>query len=179
MKDVFDGLELHSRCNNSEIKASEYVRPKASLRGVSIYVDAKRGNNENSGTIDSPLLDIEVGLKRCRSIGDICTIILREGTYNIKKTIKLYPCDSNLSIVGYDKEKVIINGGKELRDVKWELHNDDIITYKDMTIGSDVTIKPKQNSSGIEYKGIMNDVNECSKYCKNDNNCLGFMYVNI
>lgn len=142
MKDVFDGLELNSRCNYTQIGNYEYKRPATSVKGFSVYVDSKNGNNDNDGTIESPLLDIHAALNKCRSISNTCTIVLREGIYYIKKTIKLYPCDSNLSIIGYKNEKVIINGGIEITNIKWESYYNDIIVYTDVNVGDDVNIEP-------------------------------------
>lgn len=80
-----------------------------------------------------------------------------------------------MSIIGYNNEKVIISGGKEIKP-EWELFDNSIIIYKDTTVMNDLTIKPNQNSTGIIYKGIVNDYNECNKICENNNDCLSFTY---
>lgn len=170
-------IQIKNRCdseyyNNNKEKINK-IPPK--LEGNIIFVDSNNGNNKNDGSISFPLHDISYAIKKCRSLDGYCTISLREGTYYLKDTLKLYECDNNMSIIGYNNEKVIISGGKEIKP-EWELFDNSIIIYKDTTVMNDLTIKPNQNSTGIIYKGIVNDYNECNKICENNNDCLSFTY---
>ncbi|GAA3554392.1 right-handed parallel beta-helix repeat-containing protein [Snuella lapsa] len=81
------------------------------------YYVTPKGDNTNTGTsIESPLATIDkaldiIVLEREKGDGEPVTIFLREGTYNIKKTLKLGKELSNVTIKPYKGENVVFNGG--------------------------------------------------------------------
>ena len=85
---------------------------------MTVYVDAKNGNDENTGAMDSPLLTLAAAQERVRSLhkGDNLqtnvTVYLREGVYYLSERLKLIGKDSYTTYTAYEGESVTISGGK-------------------------------------------------------------------
>lgn len=81
------------------------------------------GKDSNSGTINNPFASIENALETIRrerifGFSGNYTINIREGIYNLNKTILLTPADSSITFKAYNGEKVTISGGLEISDWK-------------------------------------------------------------
>ena len=83
------------------------------------YVDTIKGKDSYSGSIKSPFKTIVKAVKAARFAGEYSTIVLREGTFYLTKTIELEPQDKGLTIQSYPEEEVWISGGKIIAP-KWE-----------------------------------------------------------
>lgn len=81
-----------------------------------VYVSGN-GNDSNPGSIDLPFKTIQQAIDK--TVGGECTIILREGIYQIDKTIQISPENSGLTLKPYNREQVILSAGKPIND--WEL----------------------------------------------------------
>jgi len=116
---VFDALQLSS-CDKDAGPSSSLLRthrrqiPKFEKDEYSIYV-SPAGHDNSPGTISEPLLSLTAALSRTRamaSFGQPRTIVLREGVYYQSNSIVLSgDKDSNLRIVGFPGEEVVISGG--------------------------------------------------------------------
>ena len=87
-----------------------------------IYVDFYKGNDNNDGSIQSPLkyLDFAVEMVRNHYGSKIYKrIILREGRHYLRKTINITPEDNNLLITNYNKELVELSAAIPLI-CKWQ-----------------------------------------------------------
>ena len=75
----------------------------------SIYVDFNKGNDQNNGSITSPLkhLDVAIEVAQNKYGSDVYKrIILREGRHYLRTTIQITPKDNNLLITNYNSELV-------------------------------------------------------------------------
>ncbi len=84
----------------------------------SFYIDIN-GNNNNKGTIESSLLDINNTIKKIRKERkkgnkEHFTIYLREGEYIIDETIQFEKEDSLITLSAYPNEEVKISGAKHI-----------------------------------------------------------------
>ncbi|MEN8155857.1 MAG: hypothetical protein ABFS10_02820, partial [Bacteroidota bacterium] len=98
---------------------------------VEIYV-SPNGNDNNSGTIDSPLVTAEAARDRARETGPgkARTIYFREGIYRFSKPLELGEKDTGekgkpVVYTAYENEKVIFSGSRKL-ELNWEKLNDSI-----------------------------------------------------
>ena len=102
-----------------------------------IYVGPS-GNDQNMGTKNFPLKSLERALAKAQSLrkkNDLpVTILLRNGTYHLEKTIQINSKNSGtetapLKITAYQKEHVVLSGAKALL-VKWEKVGDNLVKAK-------------------------------------------------
>ena len=94
-----------------------------------IYVDFNKGNDNNDGSIESPLkhLDFAVEFARLYYGAEVYKrIILREGRHYLRKTIEITPSDNNLLISNFNREKVELSAATPL-NCKWEQVQNDWI----------------------------------------------------
>ena len=83
----------------------------------SIFVDYYRGNDENDGSISSPLKHLDAAVAFARSKygpHQFKQIILREGRHYLRKTIDITPQDNNLLISNFDAESVELSAAQPL-----------------------------------------------------------------
>ena len=92
--------------------------------GKSFYVDAEKGEDSQTGTINSPFKTIPRAVEAARDAGYYSTIVLREGTFYLTDAIELDTRDKGLTIQNYQMEQVWISGGKVIAP-KWEKYNVD------------------------------------------------------
>lgn len=128
---VFDGLELSSRCNDTQLSGYRTVSQSQNqilhnMQSSSvIYVDYNNGSDSNPGTLLSPVKTISKGLNLLRNIvltkGASKSLVLRAGVHYLSETVQLQQIDSGLTIQGYmgDNELPWISGGLPLVDLKW------------------------------------------------------------
>ena len=129
--DALNGAEEAQNCNVSvpnvleQIgkKAPSFTLPKSDVSS-SFYVDATKGSDSNSGTMDSPFQTINKAVMAARSAGQYSTVVLREGTFYLTDTIELSSQDKGLTIQNYPNEVVWISGGKMIMP-KWKKYNVD------------------------------------------------------
>ncbi len=86
------------------------------------YVDSINGKDSNTGSVKSPFKTIVRAVIASRFAGKYSTIVLREGTFYLTKTIELEPQDKGLTIQSYLDEEVWISGGKIITP-KWEKYD--------------------------------------------------------
>ena len=83
------------------------------------------GNDNNKGTLESPLLTIKKAIELSRESKESDnTVFLREGRYFIRETIEVSEEDKGLTICAYNDEKVYLDGGIVISP-------DDVKDYKD------------------------------------------------
>ncbi len=92
-----------------------------------LYIGEK-GNDQNSGTKDSPLARIDVALEKVRTLKknnteNLVEIHLLPGTYYLDTPLKIGPELSHLSISGGGK--ILIKGSKKLK-LRWKKHTQQI-----------------------------------------------------
>ncbi len=80
---------------------------------------ATNGNDNNSGTINSPLKTLIGARDKARSTG-AKTIWVRSGRYSFDRSCALDSKDNGLKISGYKNEKVIFDGGAYLDPSKFK-----------------------------------------------------------
>lgn len=95
-----------------------------------IYVSVK-GSDNNAGTIDSPLGTLEGARNKARSIekskDDPVTIIVRGGTYRLKKSLELTEEDNYTVYKAFEGEKPIITLAADLPKEAWKTVTDEAI----------------------------------------------------
>ena len=104
-------------------KAPTFSLPNSEVSS-SFYVDAKKGSDSNSGTMDSPFMTINKAVMAARDAGEYSTIILREGTLYLTETVELTSKDKGLTIQNYPNEVAWVSGGKVIMP-KWEKYDVD------------------------------------------------------
>ena len=128
--DALNGAKEAQNCNvsalgitdNDGIRAPIFTVP--SEAASTFYVDANKGSDTNSGTMDSPFKTIGKAVTAARAAGQSSTIVLREGTFYLTETIELGMQDKGLTIQNYQTEKVWISGGKVITP-KWDKYDVD------------------------------------------------------
>lgn len=178
-RDIFDGLEL-GKCGLIPPLGSRFRKSKASVKGLSIFIDAINGNDNNDGSINSPLQSLKSGIIKCRSKrvndNDYCTLILREGDYIMSESIKLYPSDSNINIISYENENGRIIGSKKINPI-WKEYKNEYRNYENINLMGDKKINAGESTSTIIYSGKTNNAKECENICNNNTLCLVYMYI--
>ena len=93
------------------------------LLGISLTIHAQDkyyispgGNDNDQGSISKPFSTLGAALdviseRRLQGDTMLIDIIFRQGTYRIKETIHILPGNSNLNILAYQDEEVILSGG--------------------------------------------------------------------
>lgn len=102
---------------------SLFVIPASADEKITLYV-AENGNDENSGSVDSPLLTLEGAKEKLRALrgentGIPAEVIFRGGTYRFKKGVSFSELDSgseagDVIYRAQDGEKVYFKGSMEL-----------------------------------------------------------------
>ena len=93
-----------------------------------------KGNDDWSGTLaapnemrnDGPFATIQRARKAVRASEKSCTVLVREGTYELTSPLLFTPEDSNSTYAGYPGEKPVISGGKRITG--WEKSDDGLWT---------------------------------------------------
>jgi hypothetical protein len=106
---VFDGLELHTRCNETPPLLLSHdgfpvSAPLLSNSGnVTVYVDYAEGSDKNSGSENSPMKTIMAAVAKTRK-ADVTPkfVVLRGGVHYLDgKTVALDARDSGLTIMAH------------------------------------------------------------------------------
>lgn len=168
LRSVFDALELSTLCGQvlqqEEEKKMFFEPPKAA---TSFYVDAVKGSDSNSGSLNNPFRSIQRAVQATRQAPKPGAILLRQGTFYLNETIHLGTEDSHLSVMNYNGEKVYISGGIPL-NTTWKPYN----VSKEPKV---VTIKNSNNVYGravsmgntdtIKFLGLFNTTDQCRTAC--------------
>ena len=174
--DLFDALQL-SACNKTRPKTNNQIQWKPPIfhsnevnaDNCIFYIDAINGNDNNDGSINSPLKTIGQGIIKTRSNRttsiENCILYLRKGIFYLSSTISLTSKDSYLTITNYNGELVTISGGIplqidnnqwsliEYKPTQWEIYNNSNNCY-----GRSPANKSTDN---IEWLGIYSSLNDC------------------
>ena len=84
----------------------------ADAPATTLYVDAVKGSDSNSGTITNPLQTINHAVIVARPLPKPATIFLRAGVFYLPDTINLGPADAGLTIQNYVGEIAEVSGGQ-------------------------------------------------------------------
>ena len=95
-------------------KLPAFPIPKQLEPFTTLYVDANKGSDSNSGSMSSPFKTINKAVSVAHSSAQDTTIVLRAGTFYLTEPIRLDAQDSGLTIQNYQDEEVWISGGKVL-----------------------------------------------------------------
>jgi len=120
LQQVADALNGAQEAHNCNVTVKKYgvldVSPSFSVpKLTSLYVDAMKGSDSNSGTVDAPFLTISKAVMAARASGPGVTIVLREGVFYLNDTLSLTVQDSGLTFQNYPSEEVTISGGKVIK----------------------------------------------------------------
>lgn len=135
-RSIFDGLELHTLCNQTppshvetDTTRMDRVKPNIDMDKLdassTIYVSPS-GSDSNDGSFGAPVQTIAKAIRISRSYrddGSQYTIMLRAGVYELKQKIALTQTDSGLVITSYPGESVLISGGRTLTNLTWTTVN--------------------------------------------------------
>lgn len=126
--DALNGAQEAQNCNISFSRPVQILPPKppsfSPLHAATFYVDANKGSDSNSGTMDAPFMTIPKAVVAARKCNLGADIILRSGTFYLTDTIMLNDKDSELTIQNYPDEEVTVSGGKVIQPT-WEAVNTD------------------------------------------------------
>lgn len=105
--DALNGAQEAQNCNvrvpgvslsNYKYRDVAFTLPNIEAESVTFFVDANKGSDSNSGTIDSPFKTIVKAITSAQVAKRYTVIILREGTYYLTETIQLGSQDNGLTI---------------------------------------------------------------------------------
>jgi len=123
--EVFDGLELKTRCGvprPKDPKDRKWPKYPLPTKTFALFVDPEKGSNTNIGSIRHPFLTIERALRARRASSSHASIVLRGGLHFLKDPISLTEADSHMTIQNYDGEEVWLSGGIPLT-TNWKPYN--------------------------------------------------------
>ena len=148
---------------------------------ITVYVDAKKGNDSNPGTAALPVKTIPTALRLYRlqkqSLTQQGVIFLSAGTYHLNETVDLEPGDSNLVISGENANDVVVSGGREYNFGWEEIVN--TVTSLQFTSSINITaIPPGASNNHARFAGKMANFSECPKACESDTSCFAFTWFN-
>ena len=90
--DALNGAQEAQNCSVSIPDSTSYVpynrmaaRSSPATASTVFYVDATKGSDSNSGTVDSPFQTIGKAVMAARAAGQGSTIVLREGTFYLHR----------------------------------------------------------------------------------------------
>ena len=122
LRDVFDALELGTKCKMSPPAPREAKLPSFAAPADALFVDYGKGADSNSGAEASPLKTLAAAVPKARAT-DGKTIVLRAGVHFLGSTLALTAADSGLTIQNYAEEDASVSGGTLLSGLQWEKHN--------------------------------------------------------
>jgi hypothetical protein len=127
---VFDALQLDT-CNISRPFESVWRAPPVApvtavtTEQLEFFVSAERGNDTESGTIETPFATPKRGVTACRAAkSSSCVVTLRRGTYYLADSpLMIGADDSGLTIRSYAGERAELSGGMPLTGLEWKPAN--------------------------------------------------------
>ena len=175
---VYDALQLQN-CNVSlkSGRVFEYeVRYSKPAVGVNeIFVDIVNGNDSAEGSKDDPLRTIERGVEvfRGKYAPYPSVIYLRNGTYFLTEPLQFGPKDSNLCLMGWENESVVISGGKRYT-FNWTKFIHEVRYVHGVSVVDNDEIGGKDNR--VVSMGRQESVEVCADVCYNNDKCTSFSY---
>lgn len=176
---VYDALQLQN-CNISlhsgRVFHYQAKSEKPASEAEQIFVDILHGSDDAKGSMDAPLRTIERAMELFRGIyAPLPTIIyLRSGTYYLSEPLKFGAVDSNLSIVGWDKD-VVISGGK-LYKFEWKEFVKEIRMVSGVSVVRNDEIDNAATNSIIGI-GQLENHKSCADICYHNDKCTSFTYL--
>ena len=129
LQEIADALNGAQEAQNCSVSIPDSISGLSQIRmttrsspgatSTAFYVDAAKGSDSNTGSMDSPFQTIGKAVTAARAAGQGSTIMLREGTFYLTKTIELGSQDKGLTIQNYENEEVWVSGGKIIKP-NWE-----------------------------------------------------------
>eukprot|EP00656_Telonema_subtile_P008208 TRINITY_DN13842_c0_g1_i3.p1 TRINITY_DN13842_c0_g1~~TRINITY_DN13842_c0_g1_i3.p1 ORF type:complete len:426 (-),score=74.82 TRINITY_DN13842_c0_g1_i3:52-1329(-) len=117
-RELFDALELHTKCGLPIPEDGELAAPSRPLGIEAVHVDAAIGDDLHDGSEGHALKTVAAALEMTRARGSK-SIVLRGGVHYLNETMQLGTQDSGLSIVNYPGEVPWLSGGKAV-DLNWQ-----------------------------------------------------------
>lgn len=122
MLDVFDGLELLTKCQVKRPEPVPHPPPAYDLPKTGFYVDPVAGHDSGTGSKNDPFKTVEKAVAATRLKGSHQAVILRKGVHYLSDGVRLDTVDNNLLITNYPKEEAWLSGGIPL-STKWTPYN--------------------------------------------------------
>ena len=121
---LFEALELQACGLDTPATMDAWTPPTFSVASGqhSVFADAEKGDDANTGTIKSPVKTIAKAVEIAEANSGASTVLLRAGTFHVTKTVQVTSDD--LTIQNYNGEEVVVSGGVplQLKD-KWMPYN--------------------------------------------------------
>ena len=101
------------------------------LNQITLFVSITDGNDNNIGTIVSPLRTLKAAIEKCKKYNSnvFKRIVLRQGTYYLSNTIRFGWKDSNYLISNFNHEYVKISGAVPI-DCNWKFYQNGISFFQ-------------------------------------------------
>ena len=146
---------------------------------ITIYVDPSSGDNRNMGSEMEPVQTIQAALKLYRSMkktkSDSGVIYLKAGQYYLNETIRLFSQDSNLVIVGDERDKVLVSGGKKYNFAWSEYKTVMSVVGDGSSVIGDID-KAGESNSAVKYYGLMKSSEACKSACRSESECKAYTW---
>jgi len=174
---VYDALQLQN-CNISLESGQVFdyeVKYDKPVVGVNeIFVDIVNGKDSAEGSKENPLRTIQRGVEvfRGKYAPNPSVIYLRDGTYFLTEPLQFGPKDSNLCLMGWEKENVVISGGKHYT-FNWKEFVREVRYVHGVSVVGNVEIKDERVVSSM---GRQESVEVCADVCYNSDKCTSFSY---
>ena len=173
---VYDALQLQN-CDVSLESGRVFHYEAKNSKPIAvvneIFVDIVNGKDSAEGSKENPLRTIERGVKVFRSkyAPNPSVIYLRNGTYYLTESLQFGPKDSNLCLMGWEKENVVISGGKHYT-FNWKEFVREVRYVRGVSVVGNGEIK----DDGIVSMGRHESVEVCADVCYNSDKCTSFSY---
>ena len=146
---------------------------------VLVYVDAENGNDENAGTLNSPVKTIGRALLQMRAMrtsSEKEIIYLRPGYYFPNEPISLTADDSNLSIIGSGQENTFISGAKNY-SFDWHIYMKEMAPMAvDVSIVNSSISTPGESNNQAKFYAKSANASDCQAACEKDTSCFAFTW---
>jgi hypothetical protein len=122
--DVFDALELATRCDATRPAPVEHRWPSFSTPSDRpVWIVSVKGSDDGDGSLTQPFRTVGRALVASRAAAEKNgTILLRAGVHYLSQTIELDGGDSGLTIQNYEGEEAWLSGGAPLQTnwTRWQ-----------------------------------------------------------
>ena len=147
-----------------------------------LYVSTK-GNDAWSGKLsepnamrtDGPFVTIQRAQKAVRASAKSCTVLVREGTYELTSPLLFTPEDSNSTYAAYPGEKPVISGGRRLTgwkksdDGRWTMNVSSGLYFRDLYVNGQRRSRTRLPKEGFYHaESLGQDVHDRFRYAEGD-----------
>ena len=168
--DALNGSPEAQGCNitipNRKYAESRFSTFPAPAKST-VYVDAVRGSDTNTGTLENPYKTIN---KAVASIGTDSIILLRAGTHFLQETIVLNASHSGLTIQNYNGEEAWISGGVPLTP-QWKPFNVSNSSNWITEMNENAIYGDHPTPGHIAINGTYDTWQECETMCQKNGTC--------